>query len=186
MTPYRKTAYEFQEELQSQGVFFCFNGTLSQNLLKDIIRNIHCRRELKDATRTQLNRIISIVIELLQNVIFYSAGPAEYCGNSGGKDMGDGILMIGRRDDTFFISCGNPVKQGKVESLRSRVEKLRGMDRNEIVRFYRRQLNELKDEESMGAGLGFIEISKKSSRPLEIAFDRLDEELSYFSITSYV
>ena len=60
------------------------------------------------------------------------------------------------------------------------------MNRSEIVQFYRDQLNEVRDEEGMGAGLGFIEIAKKSSRPLNITFDRVDEDRSYFSITSYV
>jgi len=186
MMPYHKSAYEFHEELKSQGVFFFFNGTLSQNLLKDIIRNIHCRKELEIATRTQLNRIISIVIELLQNVTFYSSEPAKYCGNKNFSDIGDGILMIGRRDDAFFISCGNPVERSKVDIIRAKVERLSSMDRNEIVQFYRGQLNEVRDEEGMGAGLGFIEIAKKSSRPLNITFDRVDEDSSYFSITSYV
>ena len=181
----RKSLYDFQKELQDQGVFFCFSGALSQNLLKDIIRHLHLRHELADAGKPTFNRIISIIIELLQNVIYYSAIPPKDCAMKDAKSVGEGMLVIGCENGDFFVSCGNPVRQGSVPTLESKLRKLQEMDRDQIRQYYREQLRVLPDEDSRGAGLGFIEMAKKSSRPIEFDVRPVDEDLSYFSITSY-
>ncbi len=182
---HRKSLYEFQRELQAQGVFFCFSGALSQNLLKDIIRHLHLRQELAEAGKPTFNRIISIIIELLQNVIYYSANPPKDCGNKDTNCIGEGMLMIGCEDGDFFVSCGNPIHSGSATSLQAKLGKLQEMDRDQIRNYYREQLRVLPDEESRGAGLGFIEMAKKSSRPIQYDIRPVDEKMSYFSITSY-
>ncbi len=186
MNEIRTHLYKFHDMLKQQGILFCFSGPVSQKLLNDIIKNLNkVGGEISVANKKTVKRVISVVIELIQNVVYYSADTLPAEGESSGS-VGLGVLLIGHDDEYFFISCGNRIKNEKVETLREKLSTLQRMTKDDIKRLYVEQLNSLPPKGSKGAGLGFIELARKSSKPLEFDIQQIDDEMSYFSITSYI
>jgi hypothetical protein len=100
---------------------------------------------------------------------------------------------VGKRDDKYYIVCGNLVEQQHVERIRQKIEPLRNMTMDEIKKAYREQLrNEHhsdQDSVSKGAGLGFLTLARDASEPIEYSLTPVDgheSELAYFYLKATV
>lgn len=181
----QKSLLDFKKDLMDQGIFFCFNGPVSQNLLRDMVKNLNIKKELAEVSRSTANKILKIVIEQLQNVIHYSADNLD--NNTPQDVMNAAIIIIGYDNQYYFISCGNKIENKHVDVITNKLIKLQNMNKDEIKKYYIEQRNnEIEQEDSKGAGLGFIEMAKKSTKALEFDFQKIDENFSYFSITSFI
>ena len=65
-----------------------------------------------------------------------------------------------------MIKAGNLIENADVERLREKLEQIRKADKDELKAMYKETLKGETPEGSKGAGVGFIEIARRSSRPI--------------------
>ncbi len=182
--------YEFKESLYREGIFFCFSGPVSQNLVSEILAILEQKMSLEEVSKSTILRVFSVVVEKAQNIIHYSAEkyidtpPLEERERE--RELSFGILAVGYHNDHYFVVCGNLIENQKVDQLKEKLTRLQGMDKEELKRYYREQRKKNPAIDSKGAGLGFIDMAKKSSKPIEFAFKPIDEKLSFFSLKTVI
>ncbi|MBF0118528.1 MAG: hypothetical protein HQK79_06805 [Desulfobacterales bacterium] len=174
--------YKFKNHLNKQGVFFCFSGPISQSLMVEIGDTLEQKMRLEEASQSTISGVFSVVIEGVQNIIHYSdeKAPASMLGFNEGE-FSVGIVAIGYEDDHYFVTCGNMIKNNKISAFRNRLMNLQNMNKEEIKRFYKEQRRKETQEGSKGAGLGFIELAKRSIKPIDFNFENIDNDFSFFS-----
>jgi hypothetical protein len=179
--------YQFREHLRQQGVYFSFMGPFSQSLMEDIIEVLKRRMQLENAKTSAIMQVFAIVVEQVQNIIHHSAETSSM------KALGQddptcrvGTLVVGYNQDSYFVISGNMIENTQVEQLRDRLTKLHGMTKDELKQYYKVQLRRKSDPESRSTGLGLIDMARKTSKPLEFAFQRIDERVSFFSINAII
>ncbi|MCG8615845.1 MAG: SiaB family protein kinase [Desulfobacterales bacterium] len=185
---------KIQMYLESQGIIFYFTGPLSQDILRDIVKNLQIKREMLNADPSTLRRLITVIIELTQNIMYYSIDSTQFGktgekpGNkSGGKpSVGNGFLALGQRNNGYFVTCGNKVSKKQVPILRDKLSHLQKLTPDEIKKYYIEQLNRDPEDPDQIGGLGFIEMAKRTSKPIQFEFDPIDEDNQYISITGHI
>jgi hypothetical protein len=174
--------YDFKKELAKEGIFFCFSGPISQDLLVEFGSVLRQKIQMGESRNSVALRVFSMVVEQAQNIIHYSA---ERCPrtNASEKDeeLSIGIIAVGYEGGHYFVLSGNMIESDKVEGLRKRLTELRTMSREDLKKHYKEQRKIGPDSTSKGAGLGFIDMAKKSSRPIEFDFKKINEKFSFFS-----
>ena len=185
-----KDLYDFKEELSKPGIFFCLSGPISQNLVAEIGTTLEQKMNLEDASKSTVLRVFSMVVENAQNIIHYSAEKylmvEEPKDKEENKDLSLGIIAVGYDDGHYFVLGGNMVKNDQVERLSSKLARLRDMNREELKKYYRKKRKNGPDQWSKGAGLGFIDMAKKSARPFEYNFRKIDDQFSFFSLKTII
>lgn len=175
--------FEFKRELTKRGIFFSFSGPFSQDLLVEIGAILRRKMELKDASNLTIIRVFSMVVELAQNIIHYSA--ERFPGNASSEakeDLSLGIITVGYESDHYFVACGNIIYRDASQKLRNRLTNLKKMSRQELKAHYKQRRKTKPEDGSRGAGLGFIEMAKKASKPIDFSIRDIDEKYSFFSI----
>lgn len=175
--------FDVKRQLDQQGIFFCFNGPISQELVTDIGEMLSQKMRLEMTKRTIITRVFSVIIENAQNILHYSDAPSAETDVF--EDMGEyrhGFLAIGHDQEHYWVISGNMIDNKKVDQLRKNLTKLQQMSKVELKHYYLEQRRKPMDEKSKGAGLGFIEMARKASRPLEFTFTRLNDTMSFFSL----
>ena len=81
---------------------------------------------------------------------------------------------------------GNMIENTQVEQLRDKLTKLGSMTRDELKQHYKAQRRKKPDPEGPGVGLGLIDMARKASKPIEFAFQRIDDQVSFFSIKAII
>ena len=80
------------------------------------------------------------------------------------------------------IITGNYIDNAKVESFKENIDKINGMTEEELKKHYRESLSNNELSHKGGAGLGMIDIARKSGHKLEYRFDQVNDNISFFSL----
>lgn len=94
--------------------------------------------------------------------------------------------MVSHGADCYNIITGNVIKNEKVESLRNSLEHVNSLDKEGLSTLFKQQIKEGRISEKGGAGLGFIDIAKKTGNKIEYQFKELNSEVSFFIITTTI
>jgi hypothetical protein len=180
--------YQFREALTQRGVYFSFTGPLSQTLMEGLTVILRQKMQLEAVRMPIIKNVFAVVIEQAQNIIYYSAERVQRGSLETGEpeEYAVGTLIIGHDGAHYFVLSGNLIETKNVDKLKQRVLPLRTMTKDELKQLYKEQRRKGPEEGSKGAGLGFIEMARKVSKPLEFDFQEIDETMSFFSIKALV
>lgn len=178
--------HDFYEALKREGILFCYSGPTSQSLVEGIGEMLRQRMAVEDAGMAVTSAIFGIFIEQMQNILHYSAEIAPLKASGAAEEMRHGVVVVGREhgeEKRFFVLCGNYIDRAKGRFLAGALEEMRALSRDELKARYReaRRRDPLTDD-SKGAGLGFLEMARKASRPLDYCIADIGESLSFFSV----
>lgn len=177
--------YRISELLHEQGVIFCYSGYVTETILSGLGQAIKQKLVLEDADTNTINGVFSIFVEQMQNVIRYSA-EGEPNTTPSENVMGYGTLTVGRKEGAFFVTCGNKVKRNHAVNLREQLTMIQQLDRIGLKNLYKQILRGEVPEGSKGAGVGFLDIAKRASHPIEFDFIQLDDQYDYFSLKAII
>jgi hypothetical protein len=177
--------YNFKKELNKRGIFFCFSGPISQDLLVEIGDTLKNKMKLEDTSSSTILKVFSMFVEQTQNIIHYSA---EKISNKPEEttELSSGIIVVGYENDHYFVLCGNMIDNESVKTLHEQLTTLQNMNKDELKRYYKEQRRKGTPETSKGAGLGFIELARKAVKPIEFNFQEVDDKFSFFSLKTVI
>jgi hypothetical protein len=161
---------DLRSMLHRQGVIFAYSGY--------------------DADTKTLRSVFAIFVEQMQNIIRYSAemqhAPPPASDARALKEIRYGILTIGKEGPDYIVCAGNLVRVADVDRLRERLERLKGMSKEQLKALYKEQLRADPEEGSKGAGLGFMEIARRATKPIEFDFAEVDADHSFFALKATI
>ncbi|WP_419785946.1 SiaB family protein kinase [Pseudodesulfovibrio sp.] len=174
--------FKYYDEMTQGGVILYFNGPVSQAMVETLAGQMRTRMRAEDAGVGEVQRVFSVLVEQMQNIVRYSAdrrAPGEgVC-----EEMAHGQVVVGReKDGRFFVACGNPVRAADCTELTQRISKLQGMTPEELKAYYRECRRQPDGGTEKGAGLGFVEMARKADGPLDYAIVPVDAGTSFFSM----
>lgn len=175
--------FAFQKELSDKGVIFCFNGPTSQEILVSIGDVLQNKMRELDTELSVTHRVFSVFVEQMQNIIRYSA--EKVCPDDC-NELRLGIIAVGKAGAHYYVICGNRINNKDKSRLEELLDKINRMNQDELKVFYKERRKLVRSCDSKGAGLGFIEIARKASTPIEFSIVPIDKEYSFFSLKSII
>ena len=180
--------FDLRATLQRQGIIFAFSGYMTETVLSGVGEAIKQKLTIDDADTKTLRSVFAVFVEQMQNIIRYSA---ELAAQSSADDspmleIRYGIVTIGQEGSEYVVQAGNLVAQKDVERLRTRLTKIRDMNKEELRALHKEQLRAAPEEGSKGAGLGIMEIARRASKPIEFDFTDVDGDYAFFTLKASV
>ena len=176
---------DYRQELLGKNLFFTFNGPMSNDFVVQIGKALKQKMKINEVSKGTVLRVFTMVVEQTQNIINYSSEKRNK-EEVEGENIRSGILSIGYDGKRYHVFCGNQIAKDQVGPLQARLEKIQSMDREQLKSHYKETLRGEAGEESRGAGLGFIEMARKSSEAFEFHFSEVDAEHSFFALKTVV
>lgn len=172
--------FTYYENLRSRGVILYFNGPVSQTVVEGMAELMREKMRAEDAGIGMVQKVFSILVEQMQNIVRYSA---ERATSMGQPALAHGQVVVGREEDgRFFVACGNKIRSADGEGLVSRIEHIRALSGQDLKAYYREMRRATPQEGSLGAGLGLIEMARQAARPLDFSITPLDTDTSFFAM----
>ncbi len=168
-------AYEFHQTMLQNKLIFAYEGEVTQQLMK-VFTSLAKENLQQEEEQTKVKkRVFHVMVESLQNLSKHS-GDAETGKN---KENGSGIFLVGRDKKHYKVTTGNSIAVKRVAEIKALFDKINNMDRKAIKKFYKKTLQENRLSDKGGAGLGFIDIVKKTGSPIDYHFISINEVSSY-------
>lgn len=175
---------DLQKLLQNFGVLISFSGRFTQAIIEELGDAVKKNLETEATSQNDTYNVFSVFIEQTQNIKNYGA-------QKSGSPMGDriassGIVAIGKSEAGYFVSSGNLVENQDIALLTPRLDEIATLDKAGLKKLYKEQMKKDVPPGSTGAGLGFIDMARRASRPLNYSMVRLDEHVTFFTLKVYV
>ena len=158
-----------------------FNGVMSQDVivgLGEVLRSeLHHFHPL-----TIVNRIFAIYVEMTQNILHYSNSKAD----SNGKEIGLGSVLVFNTPDGYNLVTVNQVNENQKLLLTKKCELINSMNEDELKDHYLQKRRQSAESDSKGAGLGFIDIARRSGQPIVYSFEGVGESNFNFYLSSKI
>lgn len=175
------TIYTLQKKLKETNIEFIFSGTFSQGLIEELGAALKQRLQLQQATKSKISSAFFTFVEQTQNIKQYEVSKENT------KDFsviaGSGIIAISRNELGYCINSGNAVSNDDIPSLKDKLDKIIGMDQDELKSYFREVSRREIDMNTDRAGLGLIQIARKASGKIEYKFEKIDDSYSYYILT---
>ena len=162
--------------MQEDNLGYVYRGLFTQTITDSIISLAESNLETTGETSKVKKRVFSIMVECLQNITRHQTVEGEEFNDSSIP----GIFMIQRKENSYFITSGNVVPNNAVPKLRSQLDKINSLQQDELKEYYKQILEDGSISNKGGAGLGLIEMARKSGNKLTFDFADINPDISYF------
>jgi len=175
--------YKLYKDLERDEIILSFKGDITQDLLSSVFNIMETRLE-NGAQKPQLKKkFYHILIECLQNLYHHNEMMSEEESEALNEEAGSAIFLIGRgENNSFRIITGNFILNSSSEDLKTKIDKVNGMNAEELRAYYLDKLNTTQLTEKGGAGLGVIDIARKSGHKIDYHFNKVSDKFSFFSL----
>lgn len=179
--------FDFRAVLLQKGIIFAYSGYVTEPVLNGVGEALKRKLAIEDADTKTVRSVFAIFVEQMQNMIRYSAEKVPLGTQPEAPvELRYGVLTIGQENGDYVVQAGNLVHSADVERMRMRLSALSAMDKDQLKVAYKEQLKAEPDEHSKGAGIGFIEIARRATKPIEFDFMDVDGEYAFFALKACV
>ena len=152
--------YDFYASMKAHEIKLVYEGKVTHQITKAFIALAEAQMEEKEETLKVQRTVFHVMVECLQNISRhadeYDTDEIVYSGK--------GIFMVSNTNEAYCISTGNAILNEKIPSLEKMLEHINDLNDLELKELYVKQMREGRLSEKGGAGLGFIDIRRKTGQ----------------------
>lgn len=169
-----KTVLSLHDEMVSNGFSLVYEGEFSHDIMKMFTSMAEQNMEKANEDRMIRRRVFHVMVECLQNMTKHSD---EYDEDD---RIGNGLFIVGKSEEHWNIITANKIYKSRIDDLKKSIDEINSMTVEELKVLYKKQIREGVLSEKGGAGLGLIDIARKTGERLDYQFLPLDDNESYF------
>ena len=178
--------FDIRKGLGESGIFFVYSGALSHGILTSLVESLEDNCNEWITHRRKANCILVILIEMVQNIINYSILNKDSHFPAITNCEGTILLGFDPAKDKLFLKSGNIVEAKHIKKIEKRIEEIIVLDRENTRLRYRELRRSGKNASERGAGLGFLEIQRKTTEPLSYSLKDLKDGSYYYTLEAFI
>jgi hypothetical protein len=117
------------------------------------------------------------MVEALQNIVKHSDELVD-----GQIRSHAAIFLIGKESNRYCIMTGNPIRKENVSKLKDALDRINSLDKDGLKDLYKEIIKNTTISDKGGAGLGFVDMARKSGEKLEFEFPEMNTEYCFFCL----
>lgn len=177
-----KYVYDLHKTMLEQNLILVYEGEFTQEITKSVLAMAERNMDSMGEESSIKRKVFNVMVECLQNIVKH--GDSQEGTPSEGRY--NAIFMIGKKDNDYIITSGNPLLSKDIEKLKSKLDEINGLDKEGLKNLYKEIIKTTSISEKGGAGLGFVDMARKSGQKLEYDFESMSEDHSFFSLKTVV
>ena len=166
-------------EMNSRKLTLTYQGEFTQQITKSVLSMAEKSLESRGEESIVKRKVFNVMVECLQNIVKHSY--------KGENILDKAIFLIGEVEEVYEISTGNFIETREIESLTAKIQEVNNLDKEGLKILYK-EIIKSKDglSERGGAGLGLVDIARKSGNKIQYSFNNYDATHSFFSLKTRI
>lgn len=166
-----------RDKMMKERIMFVYRGIVTSDNSVPLLMLLEKEMDNSDFSFVGRKRLFMFVLESLQNVSRHSF-------NSQHANMS--LVVYSKAGSGYTVTTGNVMANSGINSLRVKLDEINHLETKDIRSVYRQMLNAAEFSTKGGAGLGLIEMAKKTGNKLDYDFVPVDDDYSYFVLSKTV
>jgi hypothetical protein len=175
--------YKIYSEMLKQEVILFYTGKFTPEFMDSIYQMFETKFGNSANKPGPNKKLFHIMVECLQNIYKHGGSLPEGDLPFAGFDIHNSVFMILKHHDGGYrIVTGNYITAESIAQLKADLDKINTLNRDDLKAYYLEKLSSTELSEKGGAGLGLIDIARKSGNKLDYRFDSIADSYSFFSL----
>ena len=170
--------HEFFRLIEDDNLSLFYRGDFADDITIRLIDLSESHFKKGKEQMSMKKKVSFLMAECFQNVIRYG----EELTSDHYLQEQTAYFMTRNFNNKFYIASGNLIDESKIRFLQDRIENINMQSQEELKEMYMQVLGRDEFTAKGGAGLGMIEMARKSGRKLQTEFERFDDMMAYFYI----
>lgn len=166
-----------RQKLSDEHLMFAYRGEVTGDNSVGLLTLLEREMEFSDFSLLGRKRLFMFVLENLQNITRHGVSKSEAITS---------LVVYNKTADGYTVSTGNALRKSEVKGLKNNLEKINNLEPDRIREVYRTMLQDSNIGSKGGAGLGLMEMARKTGNKLDYDFLPIDNKYSYFILSKTV
>jgi hypothetical protein len=164
------------DELRDDELSFAYAGSFSDSITHRIVELTQYNIDSRGSFSKLKNKISFLMVECYQNIVRHTDSKQD---QPDPKNQANAFFVrsIG---NVFFISSINYIDNEAIQNVKEKLDRVNSLSSDELRLLQKQVLAKGRLSEKGGAGLGIIEMARKSGQKIDYDFDRIDDHYSLF------
>ena len=171
-------AFSIYDKMERNNILLSFKGDITSELLTSILQIMENKMDNMHEEPKMKKKVYNVLVECLQNLYHHMDDVADAAGDINRS----AIFMIGKSNNAYTITTGNYILSENVNGLKSRLDEVNALSKEELKEYYKKVLNNGEMSLKGGGGLGMIDIARKTGEKLDYNFLEIDNKVSFFTL----
>lgn len=160
-------------------IIVAFKGTVDSDVIADTLGLVETKLDNQMEPSVLRKKLYNVLVECLQNLFHHVESiPIE---NTNQVERLGAFALV-KQANGYRFTTGNMVMTEHSQNLKTRIDKINGLSKQELKEYYKSVLNNQTFSAKGGGGLGLIDIARKTGNPIEYKFVPFDENYQFFNM----
>lgn len=174
--------YDVYSSMLAHEITLVYEGEITHQITKAFTSLAELEMTKEEEDGAVQKKVFHVMVECLQNISKHADTPAT-------EDYlyaGRGIFLVSRGEECYHVISGNLIDNERIPKLKSSLDHINSLNRDELKELYKTQMRQGRLSDKGGAGLGFIDIARKTGHKLDYHFMPIDSKTHFFILTSTI
>jgi hypothetical protein len=169
--------YDLYRNMISQKLILVYHGDITQETTKSILTMAESSLDSSENDPVIRRKVFNVMVESLQNIVKHGKEDTPQ-GHRGQQ----AIFLFGREATGYSVMSGNPINKQSVSALKATLDRINNLDKNGLKDLYRDIIQGTSISDKGGAGLGFVDMARKSGEKLSFDFPEMSSTSCLFCL----
>jgi hypothetical protein len=177
-----KQIYNLYKTMEEENILISFKGVVTSELLSSVLQIMEAKMDSLDESPKTKKKVFNVLVECLQNLYHHIDPSLEQTEDIDMLESKSALFMIVKTENAFLIRTGNYIKTEASKELGKRLDVINSKDKDELREMYQEVLNNGRISSKGTAGLGMIDIARKSGNKLDYEFLNINDQDTFFCL----
>lgn len=165
--------YRFKQLMNENQLVLMYTDVITSQTLQNLTAITEDKLTAQNTENRVKKKVFNVMMECIQNITRH--------GQKDEKSLMSSVFILGKdEEDRFFVISGNNISKADKEPLQKRLDHLNELDSEQLHEHYLEVIDNGEISDRGGAGLGFIDILRKSKSKIEYHFHPVEGDGLFF------
>jgi hypothetical protein len=175
---YLSFVHDLHKTLKQKDIVLVYEGEVDQSVTKAFTSLIERKLASSEESLLFKKKVYHVMVECLKNIFKHSDNMVSDQSINGAE----GIFVVAKDDESYNIVSGNAIYKNRLNQLVESIDHINSLSINDLKTYHRKKLKESILLDNGGAGLGLIDIVKKTQNKIEYSIQPINELFNFLTV----
>ncbi|MFY0652122.1 MAG: SiaB family protein kinase [Cyclobacteriaceae bacterium] len=175
------SSFDLYNKIYNENVLLMYKGTITFDLVTSVIETLDRKISFLEPDRQVQKMFYSAAVECVHNLYHHMDEVKGSFDEISEHDAKSGLITVIAKEKHYNILTGNFIPTKKVYDLKAKIDEINITDKDGLRSLYKDTLSNGEFSDKGTAGLGLIQLARKTGEKLNYKFDKVNSDYSYFT-----
>ncbi|MBU2913759.1 MULTISPECIES: SiaB family protein kinase [Reichenbachiella] len=173
--------FDLYNKIYNENILLMYKGAITFDLVTSVIETLDRKVAQVESDKKVQKLFYSAAVEVVHNLYHHMDEIKGQFEGVSEHDAKSGLITVLAKEKYYNILTGNFIPTKNTYDLKAKIDEVNTTDKDGLRALYKETLSNGQFSDKGTAGLGLIQLARKTGEKLNYKFDKVNSEYSYFT-----